>query len=772
MPGKPPHPTADISPRELLDLLGRTQLRYLDLIPRDSLEEKVAHLVLEGQGAWGEPGAVFDRLLDAIHRFSTEGIRTVVFGGGTGLSGILGGDTAPAAWSRSPFGGLKKYFPSFTVAVCATDDGGSSGLLLRSLRCIALGDLRRAILSSITPHGLLARYPRLYPQELETVAACLQQILNHRFGPAPDPSLVRTPSKLLRPSARRTVPRALLAFLDQCGRAFLSNPACKGIPLHGQCLGNLLLVGSIYGPRRRLPAGKSNRGGRVLAPAGREILRGIQAFAEAIGAGKESIYPACTTQGELQVLYQHGVLSAGEDKSARGHSSFPVQRVWVHFVRKPVADRRLLDKIRKADLILFAPGSLYTSIIPILQIPSISRAVKDNRRALKVLGANFWAQRGETDISLSRRGREYYVSDLIEAYHHNVPGGAKGLFESVIVADLQSIPGDILRNYALEGKVPIYLDKDRVRAMGFEAIEAPVFSEQRLRNERVIQHDPEKFAQVVKTLYYLHRHHTGKRASFSLPPSRYEPAVGFPRKGHLCDYWEKARQRVAAMDIPDDRIREAFLDILWNNREILLEHLACVHGIHVIPARQWVRSTEWDNILGYYEPGDNTVKIHEHLLDGTGLRMTEDLLIALGESLLGNYFKQKSIRPVREGGKDLGKIFEIELRPARERRTFLKDRELREYLRLAQLDAAPDAPNRFRMVINGNEAFTPPGLLFGLLYAWYVNNRFGGIVDYEMSLIRWKISELIPKPSMVRTRMQEQINFFRRIVFRQIVPCP
>ncbi len=195
-------------------------------------------------------------------------------------------------------------------------------------------------------------------------------------------------------------------------------------------------------------------------------------------------------------------------------------------------------------------------------------------------------------------------------------------------------------------------------------------------------------------------------------------------------------------------------------------------GIQVIRARQWARSTEWDNILGYYEPDDKTVKIHEHLLRGPAHRMTEDLLIALGESLLGNYFRQKSVRPVREGGEDIGKIFEIELRPSRERDAFLKDRELREYLRLAQLNAAPGAPNRFRMVINANEAFTPPGLLFGLLYAWYVNNRFGGIVDYEMSLIRWKISELIPKPSMVRTRMQEQINFFRRIVFRQRVPCP
>jgi uncharacterized cofD-like protein len=569
---------------------------------------------------------------------------------------------------------------------------------------------------------------------------------------------------------RRSVPKALLAFLDEIGKAFSSNPHCKGIPLAEQCLGNLLMVGSIYGRRGHTRGKASRRSVEPFAPTGRDIVKGIHAFAEGIGAERETIYPACTTQGELQVLYQHGVLSAGEDKSARGHSSYPVQRVWVHFLGKPRVDAKLLEKIERADLIVFAPGSLYTSIIPILQMPPITEAVKRNRRALKVLGANFWAQRGETDISPSRRGREYYVSDLIEAFHNNVPGGAKGLFESVMVTDLQSIPGDILRNYALEGKVPIYLDKQRVRAMGFEPIEAAVFSEQRLRNERVIQHDPEKFAQVVKTLCYLHKYHEKPPASFSLPPSRYDPAVSFPRKGYLCDHWEEVRRRVGGMDISAGRLREAFLDILWHNREILLEHLDYVKGIQMIRSRQWARSTEWDNILGYYDPEDGYLKIHEHLLKGPDHRLTEDLLIALGESLLGNYFLTKSIREVREGCESIGKIFEIELQPLGARKTFLKDRELREYLRLAQLGPSAGEPDRFRMVINDNEAFTPPGLLFGLLYAWYVNNRFGGIVDYEMSLIRWTISELIPKPSMVRTRMQDQVDFFRRIVFRQKVP--
>jgi hypothetical protein len=210
--------------------------------------------------------------------------------------------------------------------------------------------------------------------------------------------------------------------------------------------------------------------------------------------------------------------------------------------------------------------------------------------------------------------------------------------------------------------------------------------------------------------------------------------------------------------------------MLWNNREILLEHLSLVRGITVISISRWARSTEWDNILGYYDPEDGYIKIHQYLLKQPEHRLIEDILIALGESLLGSYYQAKSIREIREGGALLGKVFEIHVRPQKDRKTFLGDAELKEYLSLAHLQPLPGQPDRFCMLINGNDAFTPPGLLFGLLYAWYLNNRFGGVLDYEMSLLRWKISELIPKPLMDRARMQGQVEFFRRVVFRQRIP--
>jgi len=760
-------PAGAVSPAAgALRLLSKN-LRYLDLIPRESVLEKIVHLVLEGYGPWRTAAPVFGRILDEFHRYPTEAVRLVVFGGGTGLSSILGGEANLGRWGLSPFGGLKRYFQNLTVVVCVTDDGGSSGRLLREIPCIAPGDLRRAILASILPRNLLLRFPSLYPQQLEVLARSIGKILEYRFGPGSDRSLLEDPARLLEDEERNVLPDELARYLSSLGKAVGRIPALRNLSLEGQCLGNLLLVASIYG---QPGFGKACREDPLRSPSPAQIVRGIQSFAEALGSGRRTIFPASTVQGELQVLYQHGVLSSGEDKAARRHSSFPVNRVWVHFVETPKPDESLLDRIAQADLILIAPGSLYTSIIPIFQVPGIADAVRKNHKALKILGANFWVQRGETDISLRRKGREYYVSELIEAYHNNIPGGAAGLFGPVVVTDLQSVPADILRNYALEGKTPIYLDKDRVKRMGFLPVEAAVFSEERLRSHKVIQHDPEKFAQTVKALYFLRGLVAKETRRCRLGRSRAMPLPGFPRKGTLCAYWRAVRERVASMDISDRALRDIFLETIWNNREILLDHLFFAAGIRKIAKPNWERSTEWDNILGYYDPEDGYIKVREDLLDAGERRVTEDLLIALGESLLGNYAARKSVRELRWEGGLLGKIFEVELRPLEQRRTFLSDSELREYLRLAQLEPGRGDPMRFRMLVNGNDAFMPPGLLFGLLYAWYLDNRYGGVVDYEMSLLQWKMTELIPKPSMERSRLQSRVDFFRRVVFRQKVP--
>ena len=184
----------------------------------------------------------------------------------------------------------------------------------------------------------------------------------------------------------------------------------------------------------------------------------------------------------------------------------------------------------------------------------------------------------------------------------------------------------------------------------------------------------------------------------------------------------------------------------------------------VIPAAQWDRSNEWDNVLGYYDPEDGLLKIHEQLRQDSE-RLKGNLLIALGESLLGRYLERRRWIDRQAEAEWGARCYEIRLRPVGERECFLDDVGLRTYLSLSRMVPSPHDARTYRITLNGNEGFTPPGLLFGLLYAWYLNNVYGEIMEYEMSLLRWPAQKLIPCQLEERNRKQALINFFRKVVF-------
>ena len=238
----------------------------------------------------------------------------------------------------------------------------------------------------------------------------------------------------------------------------------------------------------------------------REIQSGIDTIADLIGAPTGRIHAATNAPGQLKIRYVNGVEVYGQSKSAQSRRNSPVDRVFVEFAGKPVVSAAVQTAIRNADLIVYAPGSLYTSIIPILQLEPIVAAIRANRRALKVLGANSWVQEGETDISPKNQRRGFLVSELIEAYDRNIPHGIEGMFDVVLSANLDPIPVSILRNYALEGKSPIHLDRPQVEAMGVQPVEATLFSPEYQTKTRVIHHDAVRFSLAIRTLLFADKH--------------------------------------------------------------------------------------------------------------------------------------------------------------------------------------------------------------------------------------------------------------------------
>jgi len=451
----------------------------------------------------------------------------------------------------------------------------------------------------------------------------------------------------------------------------------------------------------------------------------------------------------------------GEYKAGHARRDCPVERVFVASSGEPVVPTRVLELIAAADLIVYAPGSLYTSIIPILQLPAIVAAIRANQAALKLLVTNLWVQKGETDLALHADGRRFHVSDLLGAYQRNISGGIAGIFKELIVMGLRDIPGSILQGYALEGKVPIYFDRERVAALGLLPLECRIYSSQALEKKRVVQHDPAAMAKAIRAVWAV-RARLSEPAEGRLGAETVLPRIvaleQTPARRYLALTTRVAELAMAPV------LQQRLLEILWRHQDIALAHLDYLAGVILVGSPDWPRSQEWDRIFSFYDPTERLIRIRADIF-AEPERFELAFLVALGESLLGNYAAGKEMQPVADGTGLLGRVFRLTLRPVAERQSWLGEADLHDYLGLARMTRSERDPLVYTRLVSGAEGFTPPGLLFGLVYAWYLDNRFAPHIEYKMAILRMEVPDMIPEQVKVGGRRRRLVAFFRRRIF-------
>ncbi len=761
--------------QESLQQLLARQLSPLDLLPHTDLREKFIDLVLNGEPANidHETTALFHELRRKLTEKRVEDVRVVVFGGGTGLSNIIGGDSRRKGWQQAPFSGLKEIFPRTRSVVCVTDDGGSTGELLKDIPLVAIGDIRHVLLSSIQLEKLQKHYS-LSVVEATAVAGTISALFNYRFDKKPD-----NPEQILE-NCRADLgmlPSFLQENINSLLRQIFDDPRISPALKRPHCLGNLLVVAAVFRQiARSLTIEILETSPEILHQA---LFEGLIFLADMLGAEERAVLPCTPTPARLRVLYTNGVQITGENKSSTALRGFPVERVYVDFTGPVRVYPEIFEDIRNADILIMAPGSLYSSIIPIFHVPGLAEAVRENNHALKLLISNLWVQAGETDRSIEDPERKFHVSDMLRAYERNIPGGTEGLFHEVLCLSLKDVPASILQQYEVEGKIPIYLDRNIVCEQGFIPIECGIYSKAALAERGVIQHDPEIVAQAIKTIFIGSVCYPGK------PPERQKknrpvsipdaekftntvllPSLKFKK---IINRFKKIsiefdRRKNAAFD--SEKIRATICDIVWKHQDIPLNHLDYFTAIRCVPDSQWRRDQKWDNVFSFFDPGDCSIKIrHDQIADER--RLETAFLIALGESLLGNYAAGKEMKGIDADGIPLGKVYHLFLLPEDKRTCFLKADDLHEYLVLARMLPVEVDDLHYTRLINGDEGFTPPGLLMGLIYAWYLENRLASHIEYKMSLMQINQTDLIPEQLKMLKRRERVISFLRNVVF-----CP
>lgn len=146
-----------------------------------------------------------------------------------------------------------------------------------------------------------------------------------------------------------------------------------------------------------------------------------------------AVYPVSYKAAELFGVCQDGTIVKGESNFSKTVS--PI--VEVFYEHEIEASPGVIDVIKAADVIVLGPGSLYTSILPNLIIPAVSKAIAANKKADVVYICNIMTEAGETD--------GYTVADHVGALQrHGMDNITK-----VIVNDAK-IPSKILKSYEME----------------------------------------------------------------------------------------------------------------------------------------------------------------------------------------------------------------------------------------------------------------------------------------------------------------------------------
>ena len=143
------------------------------------------------------------------------------------------------------------------------------------------------------------------------------------------------------------------------------------------------------------------------------------------------------------------------------------------------------------------------------------------------------------------------------------------------------------------------------------------------------------------------------------------------------------------------------------------------------------------------------------------------LLVALGQSLLGNYCQEKHIEPVLFQSQQVGRIYWLIVREHQDLHSFLSLEALDAFLQLAQMTRSTRQRQLYARTVNGQEGFMPPGLLFGQFFAWYLDNRFAPNIDHMiLSALKKDPSDLVVKQTETARRLEQLTTFFREHVFR------
>ena len=208
---------------------------------------------------------------------------------------------------------------------------------------------------------------------------------------------------------------------------------------------------------------------------GGDFVKAVRA-ASLILRSSGTVLPSSPEPMKIIAELDDGRIIEGESKITQAKGK--IKRIYSE-KENPRAQEEAIEAIINSELIIFGPGSLYTSIIPNLLIPDIVSAIKKSL-AHKIYVCNIMTQPGETT--------NYTVSNHIAALLEH--SGEPQLIDVVIVNDRH--PERLLQKYKEKGQEPVKIDADVVLKLGIRLVARNLIKE-----EDLVRHNPRLLAKAI-----------------------------------------------------------------------------------------------------------------------------------------------------------------------------------------------------------------------------------------------------------------------------------
>lgn len=135
--------------------------------------------------------------------------------------------------------------------------------------------------------------------------------------------------------------------------------------------------------------------------------------------------------------------------------------IGLKYSKKIKVTPKVIEEIKKADLVIFSSGSLLTSILPNIIVPEIQDAIQNSKAKVMYI-CNMLTQPGETD--------DFKVSDHLDVIETNL-----GRQVDVVIANSSEIPRNMSAIAKSEGKDPVEIDMSELEKRGVKVIAEKLF---------------------------------------------------------------------------------------------------------------------------------------------------------------------------------------------------------------------------------------------------------------------------------------------------------